>query len=105
MEATEASFNKLKMTIGKTNTVLGTEDPEAIERHLSSLRFLTTEINRMRMEVEATKIGEKVEITDIETLNTEIDAQLGKADCEVEKAAHGSKDEKEKRKRLPKKSN
>ena len=90
MEATEASldikFTKLRMTIGKTNTVLGTENPEAIERHLSSLRFLTTEINRMRMEVEATKIGKKEEITDIETWNTEIDAQLGKADCEVEKA-------------------
>ena len=90
MEATEASldikFTQLKMTIGKTNTVLVAGKSEAIERHLSTLRSLTTEINRMRLEVEATKIGNKEEITDIEAWNTEIDAQLGKADCEVEKA-------------------
>ena len=70
MEATEESldikFTQLKMTIGKTNTVLEAENPEAIERHLSSLRSLTTEINRMRLELEATKIGKKEEITDIE---------------------------------------
>ena len=92
MEATEASldikFTQLKMTIGKRNTFLEAENPEAIERHLSTLRSLTTEINRMRLEVEATnlKIGKKGKITDIEAWNTEIDAQLGKADCEVEKA-------------------
>ena len=90
MEATEASldikFTQLKMTIGKTNTVLEAGKSEAIERHLSTLRSLTTEINRMRLEVEATKIGNKEEVTDIEAWNTEIDAQLGKEDCEVEKA-------------------
>ena len=66
MEATEASldikFTQLKMTIGKTNTVLEAGKSEAIERHLSTLRSLTTEINRMRLEVEATKIGNKEEI-------------------------------------------
>ena len=54
MEATEASldikFTQLKMTIGKTNTVLEAGKSEAIERHLSTLRSLTTEINRMRQE-------------------------------------------------------
>ena len=64
-------------TIGKTNTVLEAGKSEAIERHLSTLRSLTTEINRMRLEVEATKIGNKEEITAIEAWNTEIDAQLG----------------------------
>ena len=90
MEATEASlgikFTQLKMAIGKTSTVLEAGKSEAIERHLATLRSRTTEINRMRLEVEATKIGNKEEITDIEAWNTEIDAQLGKADCEVEKA-------------------
>ena len=59
MEATEASldikFTQLKMTIGKTSTVLKAGKSEAIERHLATLRSLTTEINRMHLEVEATK--------------------------------------------------
>ena len=84
MEATEASldiqFTQLK------NTVLEARKPEAIERHLSTLRSLTSEINQLHLQVEVTKIGNKEEITDIEASNTEIDAKLGKADCEVEKA-------------------
>lgn len=89
MEATEANLEikvtQLKMSIGKTNTIVEAGKPEAIERHLSTLRSLTTEINRMRLEVEATKLGAKEEIADIEAWNSGIDAQLEKADCEVDK--------------------
>ena len=89
MEATEASldikFTQLKMAIGKTNTIIEAGKTEAIERHLSTLRSLTTEINRMRLEVEATKIGAKEELADIEEWNTAIDAQLEEADSEVNK--------------------
>ena len=91
MEATEANldikFTQLKRTIEKTNTVLEAGKPEAIERHLSTLRSLTTEINRMRVGVEASKLGNKEDIANIETWNTEIDAQLEKEDCKVEKAS------------------
>ena len=73
------------MSIGKTNIIVGAGKPEAIERHLSTLRSLTTEINRMRLDVEATKLGAKEEIANIEAWNSEIDAQLEKADCEVDK--------------------
>ena len=70
MEATEANLEikvtQLKMSIGKTNTIVEAGKPEAIERHLSTLRSLTTEINRMRLEVEATKLGAKEEIANIE---------------------------------------
>ena len=83
MEATEANldikFTQLKMAIGKTNTIIEAGKTEAIERHLSTLRSLTTEINRMRLEVEATKIGAKEELADIEEWNTAFDAQLEEA--------------------------
>ena len=89
MEATEANLDikvtQLKMSIGKTNTIVETGKSEAIERHLSTLRSLSKELNRMRIEVEATKLGAKEEIADIEAWNSGIDAQLEKADCEVDK--------------------
>ena len=89
MEATEANLEikvtQLEMSIGKTNTIVEAGKPEAIERHISTLRSLTTGINRMRLEVEATKLGAKEEIADIEAWNSGIDAQLEKADCEVDK--------------------
>ena len=89
MEATEANLDikvtQLKMSIGKTNTIVETGKSEAIERHLSTLRSLSKELNRMRIEVEATKLGAKEEIADIEAWNSGIDAQLEEADCEVDK--------------------
>ena len=89
MEATQANLDikvtQLKMSIGKTNTIVEAGRAEAIDRHLSTLRSLTTEINRMRLEVEATKLAAKEEIADIEAWNSGIDAQLEKADYEVDK--------------------
>ena len=89
MEATEANLDikvtQLKMSIGKTNTIVETGKSEAIERHLSTLWSLSKELNRIRTEVEATKLGVKEEIADIETWNGGINAQLEKADCKVDK--------------------
>ena len=89
MEATEANLDikvtQLKMSIGKTNTIVETGKSEAIERHLSTLWSLSKELNRIRIEVEATKLGVKEEIADIETWNGGINAQLEKADCKVDK--------------------
>ena len=57
MEATEANLDikvtQLKMSIGKTNTIVETGKSEAIERHLSTLWSLSKELNQMRIEVEA----------------------------------------------------
>ena len=90
MEATEANLDikvtQLKMSIGKTNTIVETGKSEAIERHLSTLRSLSKELNRMRIEVEATKLGAKEEIADIEAWNSGIDVagsrSLGKLQSE-----------------------
>lgn len=98
MEATEKALDikltQLKMTIGKTNAVIEAGKAESIERQLSTLRSITAEINRMRLEVEAKKIEAKEEMTEIETWNAEIDAQLEKADLEVEKVLKWIEDRK-----------
>jgi len=98
MEATEKALDikltQLKMTIGKTNAVIEAGKGESIERQLSTLRSITAEINRMRLEVEAKKIEAKEEMTEIETWNAEIDAQLEKADLEVEKVLKWIEDRK-----------
>ena len=98
MEATEKTLDikltQLKMTIGKTNTVVEAGKAESIERQLSTLRSITAEISRMRLEVEAKKIEAKEEMTEIETWNAEIDVQLEKADLEVEKVLKWIEDRK-----------
>ena len=57
MEATEANLDikvtQLKMSIGKTNTIVETGKSEAIKRHLSTLWSLSKELNQMQIEVEA----------------------------------------------------
>ena len=89
MEATEANLDikvtQLKMSIGKTNTIIVTGKSEAMERHLSAPQSLSKELNRMRIEVQATKLGAKEKIADIEAWNSGINAQLEKVDCEVDK--------------------
>jgi len=76
MEATEKALDikltQLKMTIPKTNAVIEAGKAESIERQLSTLRSITAEINRMRLEVEAKKIEAKEEMTEIETWNAEM---------------------------------
>ena len=85
MEATEANVEikvtQLEMTVMKTNAVLEKGKHEAIERHLSSLKHLSSEVTRMRLDVEAVK----EEMTALQEWNTRLDAKLEKADSEVEK--------------------
>ena len=70
METTEANLEikvtQLDMTVDKTNAVLQGGKNEAIERHLSSLKYISSEINRMRLNLEATKLAAKEEMTAIE---------------------------------------
>ena len=77
MEATEVNLDikvtQRKMSIGKMNTIVETGNSEAIERHLSTLQSLSKELNRMRIEVEVTKLGAKEKIAEIEVWNSGID--------------------------------
>ena len=90
METTEVNLEikvtQLDMTVDKTNAVLQGGKNEVIERHLSSLKYISSEINRMRLNLEATKLAVKEEMTAIEEWNARLDEKLEKADSEVTKA-------------------
>ena len=89
MEATEANMEikvtQLEMAMMKTNAVLEKGKHETIERHLSTLKHLSSEVNRMRLDVEAAKLAAKEEITALQEWNDRLDAKLEKADSDVEK--------------------
>lgn len=89
MEATEANMEikviQLEMTMMKTNAVLERGKHEATERHLSTLKHLSSEVNRMRLDVEAAKWAAKEEITALQEWNDRLDAKLEKADSDVER--------------------
>ena len=85
VENLDIKIMQLDITMAKTNVVLDAGTCEAIERQLSTLKSITTEIARMRTEVEAKKLAAKETMTDIEKWNTQLDAKLGEADNEVSK--------------------
>ncbi|XP_067039928.1 uncharacterized protein [Acropora muricata] len=85
VENLDIKIMQLDITMAKTNVVLDAGTCEAIERQLSTLKSITTEIARMRIEVEAKKLAAKETMTDIEKWNTQLDAKLGEADNEVSK--------------------
>ena len=53
--------------------------------NLSSIKHLSSEVTRMRLDVEAAKLAAKEEMTALQVWNTRLDAKLEKADSEVEK--------------------
>ena len=81
----EIKVTQLEMTIKKTNAVLEKGKHEAIERHLSTLKHLSSEVNRMRLDVEAAKLAAKEEITALQEWSDRLDAKLEKADSYVER--------------------
>ena len=89
MEATEANMEikvtQLEMAMMKTNAVLEKGKHEAIERHLSTLKHLSSEVNRMRLDVEVAKLAAKEEIAALQEWNDRLDAKLEKADSDVER--------------------
>ena len=82
MEATEANVEikvtQLERTAMKTNAVLEKGKHEAIERHLSSLKHLSSEVTRMRLDVEEAKLAAKEEMTALQEWNIRLDAKLEK---------------------------
>ena len=72
MENLDIKVTQLGMAMAKTNIVLEARKPEAIERQLATLKSITKEIDRIRVEVEAKKLAAKEEISAIETWNAHL---------------------------------
>ena len=80
----EIKVTQLEMTMIKTNAVLEKGKHQATERHLSTLKHLSSEVNRMRLDVEAAKLVAKEEITTLQEWNDRLDTKLEKTDSDVE---------------------
>ena len=84
MEGTEGKLNikitQLLMAAEKTDSVLETNNPEAIERHHGTLKTITADVSQIRIAVEEKKLEEKEDVADFLSLNTDIDRKLERAD-------------------------
>ena len=89
MEANETNLNvklaQLQLTGKRTAVIISSGKQEAIERHCQTLKTISSEINLIRISVEAEKISNKVEIEDIVEWNEGVETKLAEADEEVEK--------------------
>lgn len=67
----------------KTNVVIESQNSEAIERHLQTLKAISDTVNHLRLEVEAKKIESKVNGDAIQTWNDDVDSKLEAANVEI----------------------
>ena len=56
----ETKLTQLDINVKKTNVVIESQNSEAIERHLQTLKAISDTVNHLRLEVEAKKIESKV---------------------------------------------
>ena len=89
MEANETNLNvklaQLQLTGKRTAGIISSGKQEAIERHCQTLKTISSEINVMRISIEAEKISQKVEIEDIVERKKGVETKLDEADEEIEK--------------------
>ena len=78
--ALETKLVQLQITIKRTDGVLAKADEENIARHQATLRAVTSEVDNLRLAVEAKKIAAKEDITE---WNVDINNKLEQADGDV----------------------
>ena len=79
----ETKLTQLDINVKKTNVVIESQNSEAIERHLQTLKAISDTVNHLRLEVEAKKIESKVNSDAIQTWNDDVDSKLQAADVEI----------------------
>ena len=79
----ETKLTQLDINVKKTNVVIESQNSEATERHLQTLKAILDTVNRLRLEVEAKKIESKVNGDAIQTWNDDVDSQLQVANVEI----------------------
>ncbi|CAH3142568.1 unnamed protein product, partial [Porites lobata] len=76
----ETKLTQLDINVKKTNVVIESQNPEATERHLQTLKAISDTVNHLRLEIEAKKIESKVNSHAIQTWNDDVDSKLQAAD-------------------------
>ncbi|CAB4014348.1 Proto-oncogene tyrosine- kinase receptor Ret, partial [Paramuricea clavata] len=83
--ALETKITQLKRAIGKTETIVNNGKEQAIVRHVDTIKETLSEINKLRREIEATKISEGVNDDEIDEWNSEIESVMESGDEAIEK--------------------
>ena len=100
MEANEKNLDvklaQLPLTGKRTDKIISSGKQEAIERHCQTLKTISSEINVIRISVEAQKICQKVEMEAVMEWSEEIENKLAEADKEIEKMSEWMADSKKK---------
>ena len=79
----ETKLTQLDINVKKTNVVIESQNSEAIERRLQTLKAISDTVNHLRLEVEAKKIESKVNGDAIQTWNDDVDSKLEAANVEI----------------------
>ena len=83
--ALETKITQLKRAIGKTETIVNNGKEQAIVRHVDTIKETLSEVNKLRREIEATKISEGVNDEEIDEWNSEIESVMESGDEAIEK--------------------
>ena len=78
-------LTQLSMATKRAPNILDAGKIEPIKRHLETLQTIVSETNQCKRTVEAEKIANKEDISEINTWNDEIDTKLETADVEIKR--------------------
>ena len=88
MDEAEAKLStkltQLRITVKRTKSILDIGLTEAIERYQAALKIITAQVDELRREIEARKIADKEEAEVIDIWNTNREAEMAKADENVQ---------------------
>ena len=79
----ETKITQMKLAAERTGKILDASKQGAIERHLKALQAIISETDHCKRTVEAKKIGDKQDLTEIGDWNAETETKIGKAEDEV----------------------
>ena len=82
--ALETKLQQLKLEVGRTDAILKLMSEEAMERHLSAIKALTTEADQCKRAVES-KIAAKVDLEELNLWMTVVDTKIYAVDESVKK--------------------
>ncbi|CAB4018615.1 Hypothetical predicted protein, partial [Paramuricea clavata] len=78
--ALETKLVQLQLTTKRTDGILAKSEEEPIARHQGTLRTVIGEVDKLRLTVEAEKLGRKEDTTE---WSEEIDTKISEADSHV----------------------
>ena len=81
----KAKLIQLQLTTDHVDNVLKSEQPDAIERHLKTLRTIVDEADRYRREEETAKIVAKEDLAQIGEWSAGIEEKFAKAEQEMKR--------------------